>query len=78
LDDLICEVTRAKQHYAQDRTHSKMRRHLEHVSERIHFYGNVMDVFVQHHPEYVCLAWGTMKLLIGVRFATDSKPLSNC
>ncbi|GLI76531.1 hypothetical protein PoHVEF18_004804 [Penicillium ochrochloron] len=65
LDDLISAVNQARQHYNQDRAHSKLRRSLEHVSERIHFYGNIMDVFVQHHPEYVCLAWGTMKLLTG-------------
>lgn len=43
-----------------------MRRCIEQVSERVHHYGNVLDVFVQHHPEYVSLAWGTMKLLVGV------------
>lgn len=25
-----------------------------------------MDVLVQHHPEYVALAWGAMKLLFVV------------
>ena len=25
-----------------------------------------MDVLVQHHPEYVALAWGAMKLVFGV------------
>lgn len=25
-----------------------------------------MDVLVQHHPEYVSLAWGAMKLVFGV------------
>lgn len=35
-------------------------------SQRIKFYGDVLDVFVQHHPEYVSLAWGAMKLLFTV------------
>jgi len=26
-----------------------------------------MDVLVQHHPEYVSLAWGAMKFIFGVR-----------
>ena len=26
-----------------------------------------MDVMVQHHPEYVSLAWGAMKIVFGVR-----------
>lgn len=32
-------------------------------SRRIHYYSQVLDVMVQHHPEYVSLAWGTMKFL---------------
>lgn len=35
-------------------------------SQRIKFYGDVLDVFVQHHPEYVSLAWGAMKFLFTV------------
>ena len=37
---------------------------------RVQYYGNVMDVLVQHHPEYVSLAWGTMKFFFVVGFAT--------
>ncbi|KAF4545427.1 uncharacterized protein LTHEOB_5260 [Lasiodiplodia theobromae] len=33
------------------------------LSKRIVHYQNVMDVIVQHHPEYVSLAWGAMKFL---------------
>ena len=35
-------------------------------SKRICYYDNVMDVLVQHHPEYISLAWGAMKLVFGV------------
>lgn len=30
----------------------------------------IFDVFAQHHPEYVSLAWGTMKFLfiVSTRF----------
>jgi hypothetical protein len=51
---------------------------MEQVSERVHYYGNIMDVLVQHHPEYVSLAWGTMKLLVGVcvkQKTCESEPL---
>ncbi|KAJ5697453.1 hypothetical protein N7488_011137 [Penicillium malachiteum] len=65
LDDVIYAVNQAKEYYTQNRSHSKIKRYLEHVSERIHYYGNVMDVLVQQHPEYVSLAWGMMKLLVG-------------
>ncbi|KAL8741988.1 MAG: hypothetical protein Q9190_005469 [Brigantiaea leucoxantha] len=33
------------------------------LSEKLVHYGNIFDVMVQHHPEYVSLAWGTFKLL---------------
>lgn len=36
------------------------------ISKRVSYYGKVMDVLVQQHPEYVSLAWGTMKLVFGV------------
>ncbi|KAH8754146.1 hypothetical protein F5883DRAFT_431732 [Diaporthe sp. PMI_573] len=28
-------------------------------------YGSVLDVLVQHHPEYTSLIWGAMKILFG-------------
>ncbi|KAL2693600.1 hypothetical protein Neosp_000160 [[Neocosmospora] mangrovei] len=42
---------------------SKTREWLQRFSETICHYSQVLDVFVQHHPEYVSLVWGTMKLL---------------
>ncbi|CAM1509515.1 Fc.00g032540.m01.CDS01 [Cosmosporella sp. VM-42] len=37
------------------------------LSSRIMFYSQILDVIAQHHPEYVSLAWGTIKfLLVGV------------
>ncbi|KAL8953357.1 MAG: hypothetical protein Q9222_000784 [Ikaeria aurantiellina] len=33
------------------------------LSARVVHYGNIFDVLVQHHPEYVSLAWGTFKLI---------------
>ncbi|KAJ5719269.1 hypothetical protein N7493_007724 [Penicillium malachiteum] len=56
LDDVIYAVNQAKEHYIQNRSHSKIRQYLEHTTERIHHYGNIMDVLVQQHPEYVSLA----------------------
>lgn len=32
-------------------------------SSRLIYYGNVLDVLSQHHPEYVSLAWGAFKFL---------------
>ncbi|KAJ5291367.1 hypothetical protein N7478_000618 [Penicillium angulare] len=65
LHDVLDAVNNAQHYYLKTRTDSRMRRCMEQVSERIYYYGNVMDVFIQQHPEYVSLAWGTMKLLVG-------------
>ncbi|KAI9711291.1 MAG: hypothetical protein M1820_002278 [Bogoriella megaspora] len=42
---------------------SKTRKWITRLSARIHLYGKVLDVFVQQHPEYASLVWGTFKLL---------------
>lgn len=42
---------------------SKTKKWLQRVSETICHYSQVLDVFVQHHPEYVALVLGTMKLV---------------
>ena len=45
---------------------AKARLWLTEISETLVYYGNIFDVMVQHHPEYVSLAWGTFKLLFVV------------
>lgn len=67
LGDLLDAVNNAQNHYKNNQRDSKSRRCIEAVSQRIHYYGNIMDVLAQHHPSYVTLAWGAMKLLVGVR-----------
>ena len=42
---------------------AKVRLWLSDLSAKILHYDNIFDVMVQHHPEYVSLAWGTFKLL---------------
>lgn len=42
---------------------SKTRKWLVIFSSKLTYYGNVLDVLVQHHPEYVSLAWGAFKFL---------------
>lgn len=37
------------------------------VSERVIYYGNIFDILAQHHPEYVSLAWGTLKFVLTVK-----------
>ncbi|KAF4540190.1 Nacht domain protein [Lasiodiplodia theobromae] len=36
------------------------------ASTRIVYYSNILDVLVQHHPEYVSLAWGALKFVFVV------------
>lgn len=40
---------------------------LEKISSRIVYYGAVLDMLAQHHPEYVSLAWGATKFVLMVR-----------
>ncbi|KAH7311323.1 hypothetical protein B0I35DRAFT_437900 [Stachybotrys elegans] len=57
--------------YLHDLSQSLLPRHssskavqwLRKAAEKIDYYSNVLDVLVQHHPEYVALVWGAMKFL---------------
>ncbi|KAI9687108.1 MAG: hypothetical protein M1822_002519 [Bathelium mastoideum] len=62
LHDVEAALLAAKASY-DVRANSRARRYLNKVSAGIMYYGNVMDMLVQHHPEYVSLGWGTMKLI---------------
>ncbi|CAI6336218.1 unnamed protein product [Periconia digitata] len=53
----------AQAKYESTRTGSKVRDRLAAVSSRVLYYGHVLDVISQHHPEFVSLAWGTLKFL---------------
>lgn len=66
LDDVIKSVADAKDKYGSSREKSKFREIFTGLSLRIVHYGQVMDVLVQQHPEYISLVWGAMKLIFGV------------
>jgi hypothetical protein len=72
MDDLLNAVKDAQEDYHQRRTESAFGRYMDQLAERIHYYGNIMDVLVQHHPEFTSLAWGAMKLLVGVRDSSSN------
>ncbi|KAJ8112585.1 hypothetical protein OPT61_g5070 [Boeremia exigua] len=57
-------VKRAMDKYNSSRGENETRTWLVKLSQRIHLYSSVLDVFAQHHPEYVALAWGSMKFLL--------------
>ncbi|KAG4430645.1 hypothetical protein IFR05_013878 [Cadophora sp. M221] len=54
---------------------SPIRQSLGRLSERLLFYGNIMDVLIQQHPEYVALVWGAMRFLV-VGVANQQKLIS--
>ena len=35
-------------------------------ASRVTYYGDILDMLVQHHPEYVALAWGAFKFVFVV------------
>jgi hypothetical protein len=65
MTSLISAVEISRKKY-ESRKQSKARKWLSRLSSRVVLYGNVLDVLVQHHPEYVSLAWGTFKLVFQV------------
>lgn len=66
IDDVQRLISQQLGRYEAKHESSKIRKWLHKASEAICHYGTVLDVFVQHHPEYVSLAWGAMKLLFVV------------
>jgi hypothetical protein len=62
LEDVQKILQDARSKYEGKKT-SKARKWLQIFSSRVTHYGGILDVLVQHHPEYVSLAWGAMKFL---------------
>ncbi|KAK1722465.1 uncharacterized protein BDZ83DRAFT_420047 [Colletotrichum acutatum] len=65
MEDAQSLVTATLEKYKATKASSKVRGWLERTSEIICHYGTILDVFVQHHPEYVSLVWGAIKLIFG-------------
>jgi hypothetical protein len=66
LQDVIDDVAKAQALYFHRKGDSKLHKRIVSFSRRVEHYGKVLDVMVQHHPEYVSLAWGSLKLVFGV------------
>ncbi|KAF2997547.1 hypothetical protein E8E13_000111 [Curvularia kusanoi] len=72
MKDVIITVQSAQDSYSAKRN-SKAWRWLTQLSTRINHYGSILDVMVQHHPEYAALAWGAMKILfVGIENHEES------
>ncbi|KAK6332997.1 hypothetical protein TWF718_010822 [Orbilia javanica] len=64
LSDVITTIESLKTAYeSKTQKSEKLKNYLRKLSSRIMYYGTVLDVMAQHHPEYVSLAWGAMKFL---------------
>ena len=66
--DVHRELLHARDTYVSN-PQCKARKWLVALSERITCYGQIFDVLVQHHPEYVALAWGAFKFVFVVSLA---------
>ncbi|KAH7084903.1 hypothetical protein BKA63DRAFT_4973 [Paraphoma chrysanthemicola] len=65
IEDVMKVVQDAKQKYENGhKEHTGARAWLEKLSCRVMYYGKVFDSLAQHHPEYVALAWGAVKLVL--------------
>jgi hypothetical protein len=63
IEDVFDIVAEAQARYEGRIKESRVRKWLGALSSRVGYYGRIMDVLSQHHPEYVSLAWGTIKFL---------------
>ncbi|KAI0153574.1 hypothetical protein BJ166DRAFT_533117 [Pestalotiopsis sp. NC0098] len=64
LEEVREMAAKAMDKYNCSKTHSEAKMWLWKFSSTARLYGDILDVFVQHHPEFVALAWGAMKLLL--------------
>lgn len=71
INDVRATVEKARQKYDDtSRKHTGARKWLQKLSGHIMYCGRVLDALAQHHPEYVALAWGTVKFVLMVRLTT--------
>lgn len=66
MEDFQDTVDRAKATYESRHPKGKCVTLLRELSSRIMYYSNVLDMLSQHHPEYVALAWGSVKFVLTV------------
>jgi hypothetical protein len=74
-EDVELLIVAAKAKYDASHQDKKCSKWLAKLSSRVRFYGNIMDVLAQQHPEYVSLVWGAMKLMFVVSFPPTFPPV---
>lgn len=63
IHDVQAAVAQALSQYRSRSKASKFQEWLASCSARVMYYGQILDAFSNHHPEYVSLAWGAFKFL---------------
>src|SRR5436853_610029 len=67
INDVQKVVADAKKKYDDESKRKKIQKWLQKLSGQMMYYGSVLDTLAQHHPEYVALVWGAVKVVfIGV------------
>lgn len=74
MNDVQKAVDDARTQY-ESQTGSKARKYLAAFSSRVMHYCHILDMLVQHHPEYTALVWGTTKLLFVVSVSSQRRDL---
>ncbi|KAH7308658.1 hypothetical protein B0I35DRAFT_442378 [Stachybotrys elegans] len=65
LSDVLATTKQVESKYNEvSQNKHSIRAWLEGLSKRIMYYGQVLDVLSQHHPEYVALVWGLVKFVL--------------
>jgi hypothetical protein len=75
IEDVKVEALKLSKRYGS-KSATKTRKWITRFSETVIYYGGVLDVLVQQYPEWVSLAWGTMKFLFSVSIQ-DRESCSN-
>lgn len=63
IADIQSSILQAQKRYKDATRFKVIRERLRKASEIMLHYGTALDVLAQHHPEYVSLAWGTVKFI---------------
>lgn len=63
-EDVYAIVQQAQREYEAKTDNKKVLKWLSRFSGNIMYYSGVLDMLSQHHPEYVALVWGSMKLVL--------------
>lgn len=77
IQDIQKIVVGLQTKYESRRASGKTHKWITKFSKRVAIYGDILDVLVQHHPEYVALVWGAMKFLFVVRCNESMKSSQN-